>query len=140
MTEIHVRVCDQCGARWRTSDPNRPCRRCKVLTLMPHVPQDVWREIDEQLREGQLDSASWLLANYAREKPELGIKLSNLAGMVRERCRQIGVEPVQRHPTPDDYRDTVSNFAAEPGGDVVAIQALWDGDTRGWFIVLGSDV
>lgn len=61
--------------------------------------------------------------------------LHELLAVVAERYRELGLR-FERYPTPPlDPARLAEEIAALPGR-TVAIEALWDGDTDGWFVEL----
>ncbi|MFG3104005.1 hypothetical protein ACGFZL_26275 [Streptomyces sp. NPDC048182] len=95
------------------------------------LPPDVRDQIDARL----LRDAS-LTALGVAMTAGLGLAFTDAVRLVEDRCTALG-DRVAR--TPDDPLDTDSLAARATAcpGRLVAVEAVWNGDTRyGWFVVL----
>ncbi|WP_063772123.1 hypothetical protein [Kitasatospora mediocidica] len=89
-------------------------------------------EVDALVRQ---DRRMWAVKVMRESCPEPKPGLYACVDVVVERYRVLG-QGFERAPTPPLDLDVLTAAVGALPGRPVAIEALWDGDTEGWFVVL----
>ncbi|MGW4960624.1 hypothetical protein ACWEPL_25700 [Nonomuraea sp. NPDC004186] len=98
------------------------------------APPQVRDRIDEHLRRGRLIAAIMLLRSEGGIDPVPG--LYEAQDMLQERSVRLaeqGLDDIEEAPVQLPRLVKAVRAISEP---VVAVEALWDGDTQGWFVEL----
>ncbi|MEU4664786.1 MULTISPECIES: hypothetical protein [Micromonospora] len=90
--------------------------------------------IDEQLRQRRLIHAVMLLRSDGGLDPRPG--LYEAQGMMTERLARLRAEGLVEPEEPPVEVPQLVQAATAITDPVVAVEALWDGDTQGWFVRL----
>ncbi|MBO6935287.1 MAG: hypothetical protein JJ863_09930 [Deltaproteobacteria bacterium] len=94
------------------------------------LTQDDWKRVDTLLRRDDRLGCFDVIEQAAPDDFALGIAQQ----IVDERRRDLGLR--LRPAIAEVTLDAVRQAAGPHAERVVAIEALWDGDTHGWFVVL----
>jgi hypothetical protein len=97
------------------------------------VPIDTQNLIDAHLRHRRLAQAVVLLRDRAGLNPKPS--LYEAQDIVAQRLRWLTAHAVVEPETPVTVDDLLGKVRAITA-PVVAVEAVWDGDTRGWFVEL----
>ena len=122
-------ACRRCGARLLGSDQaTRPmCSRCLAAQSIADMPPDLRAKLDTLIAdEREMDAMQLLMAEL---KPRAN--LSEAEHLVSSRKRMLAL-PAPKPPDVEVLWAQLTVLEPKP----VALEALWDGDTQGWFVVL----
>lgn len=118
-----------------------PCRVCTGKHLMGalRIPEHIWEAIDRDIRTGWFGPAAWELERLlaAENRPPLQFPPSEeeLRWVCEARFAARGYEfPVERLPEKEDV--LARGRALSPTPEF--IEAYWDGDSGGWYVVLSA--
>ena len=131
--EYRVYHCVQCGQRVlvireRVSDDT--CELCKADQRIAELPTSLLERIDEMLEGGARLQVMKLLMDECQPRPSLVAAQD----MMARRLDVLGQPP--RPPVPEPTVDELFEKVGLVSPQPVAIEAIWDGDTTGWFVVL----
>lgn len=144
-------LCERCAARYvtshcagcqitmchlRGSKGGSLCHACHADREIAKLPDRVWPRVDDALRtERRIDAMVSL-----RSELDASAGLYELLDLVDARLRHLRrTRPMDFPPPPPSRlpdRDSVLAKARELKHRPLAIEAYWDGDTTGWYLVL----
>ncbi|WP_406280903.1 hypothetical protein [Embleya sp. NBC_00896] len=103
------------------------------------LPKHTRTAVDECVLSDNTFKAVRVLWDAVRAAPEGQYAkrpgLGDVQGVVAERARALADRIGRRPEPPRDVDSLAADIRSHPGRPV-AIEAIWDGDTRGWFVVL----
>lgn len=131
--------CARCQSRLlrsRDLEASDLCHECDADRLASALPDAVWAEIDELLKSGSRIHA----VVHLREKLDSPPGLYQLLDILDARLRHLRRINPAEHPVPPPPRLPDRGFVLAQARELeqrpLAIEAYWDGDTTGWFLVL----
>ena len=123
--------CAACGSRWSSTKPEAgACLRCRISKVEQALTEDDWNRIDTFLGQGDWVRCFDLIERAAPQD----FRLNTAQLIVDRRRRELGLRV--RPDIAEVTLDSVRRAAREHAARVVAIEAIWDGDTHGWFVEL----
>lgn len=101
--------------------------------MVRRLPQHVQDQVDAELRQRRILPAILLVREQGMIDPKPGLREAQdmVAARMARLVEQGLVEPEPR-PDPRQITATIATIT-EP---IAAIEATWDGDTQGWFVLL----
>lgn len=152
-TACTATLCDQCARRFIASrcpgcrnavisaqeaPRDQLCPACQTRQLAAQVSDGAWHEIDPLLAARQRVDAAVCLQRHLT----VSLPLHRLLDVVDARLRDLHAAVPSQYPPPPaaqlPYTEGVLARARNLDQRPLAIEAFWDGDTTGWFLVLAA--
>lgn len=131
-----VEACSGCGVRLTHlhAAAGTPCGDCLAAKLWQRIPAQVRAVFDEHVAADSLIQAVVTL----REESGLPVSLQQAQDVFAWRRKQLHAAGQIPPPAPPvTLADLITTTQALPTRPV-AIEASWDGDTQGWFVILSA--